>query len=194
MIYLDTDRLQEMVLTLEAANQRIDEATNLLMQITTHDSWGCKERYQINDYILENRKMIQVIQNTGGGFYKIMKQVASEFVETENNIGNMFSRLESVLCKILSVGVLGVTGNVMVNLVAPGHEKIRNIFDELSLSQKFPNIIISEKWEQVKDQEGALSKIAQSILQRQHTGTPLPNSFPNLTEVISVVDLTSFSE
>lgn len=112
MIYLDTDRLQQMVGTLESANQRIDEATDILMQITAHDDWGCAERHQINEYILKNKTMIQQLQSTGGGFYNIMKQVAAEFVDTESNIGNLFSGLEGVLGKVLSVAVNSISGTI----------------------------------------------------------------------------------
>lgn len=117
MIYLDTDRLQQMVGTLEAANHRIDEATDILMRITTHDDWGCAERHQINDYILKNKNMIQQLQSISGGFYNIMKQVAAEFIETESNIGNLFSDLENVLGKTLSVVVNSVGGAVTTGTI-----------------------------------------------------------------------------
>lgn len=117
MIYLDTDRLRQMVSTLESANQRIDEATEVLMQITTHDDWGCAERHQINEYILKCRNNIQQLQSTGGSFNNIMKQVAEEFIETENNISSLFAGLEGVLSQTLSVVVNCMSGAVSLDTV-----------------------------------------------------------------------------
>ena len=42
MIYIDTERLQGVMSTLEVVNNSIDEATQQLMQITTHINRRCR--------------------------------------------------------------------------------------------------------------------------------------------------------
>lgn len=102
MIDIDTERLYNLVDMLSVANERIDEAAALLMQITTHHDWGCKERYVINDDILDNRKNIQRLQEDGHSFLAAVKMVANEFSDTENSISEMFSTLEGMISRILA--------------------------------------------------------------------------------------------
>lgn len=58
MIYIDTERLQGVMSTLEVVNNSIDEATQQLMQITTHINRRCRERNTINEYVLNCRQEI----------------------------------------------------------------------------------------------------------------------------------------
>ena len=133
MIYIDTDHLQTLVLNLETANRQIDEATNLLLQITTHENWGCAERVQINEYILENRKMIQNLQSKATAFHNIVKQVTDEFVETEDSIGNMFGQLESMLAQFMSIVQTVSAPITEANVVNRTSKNGISIFDSISV-------------------------------------------------------------
>ena len=150
MIYLDTDRLRQMVSTLESANQRIDEATEVLMQITTHDDWGCAERHQINEYILKCRSNMQQVQSTGGSFNHIMKQVAEEFIETENNISSLFAGLEGVLSRILSVVLSGMSGTISADTVIKNAANVTEHVVSAYQSIVAPIPIFPTVWETVQ--------------------------------------------
>ena len=183
MIVVDTDRLRDMVRTLEVANRKIDEATGVLMQITTHDNWGCGERHQINEYIMQNRNMIQELQSKSDGFYAAMNQLSGEFVETENNIGNMFSGLEAVISKILQVNILNIVGNVLPNMtdkvndIASGY---REVFDKSGLLDDFPKTVsIPENWNSLG--KSMLDKI---INYRNDTGI-------NITDHVNIISATN---
>lgn len=211
MINVDTDRLKEMVRTLDSANRRIDEATNVLMQITTHNNWGCAERHQINDYILQSRKMIQELQGRSDNFYNAMDQLAGQFVETENDIGNMFHNLESVISKILQTTVISVAGNVIADIIAPitSHGNNNNAFEDIIKIVKnsgllngltpviapVPDlweIIAADSWNDSIDSVNGVSGIIGNVsewIQDTHTGIPWNYPNINISDIISVFEL-----
>ena len=152
MIYIDTERLQSVMLTLENANQAIDEANQLLMQITTHNDWGCKERHAINDYVLNCRKEIQVLQQNSESFYRTSKSVADEFLETETGISRLFESVEGVLAKAISANVPQMVTKVPGTLQSVGHIA-KEIFE--NRTEGFPASDISGIWEKV---EGAFGE------------------------------------
>lgn len=112
MIDIDTEQLQSLMDTLSAANDRIDEAASLLMQITTHTNWNCKERYVINEYTLENRKEIQKLQAASQNFLTAAKSVTNEFIDTESGISEMFSTLEELISRIIANPISSITTNI----------------------------------------------------------------------------------
>lgn len=103
MINIDTDHLQDLMAVLQSASDNIDSAAEKLLSITTHNEWGCKERVAINDYILENRNMIKVLQDQCSSFCSTAKIATEEFIETEKSIAELFPGIEGKLGAILSV-------------------------------------------------------------------------------------------
>lgn len=121
IVNLDTDRLQEMMALLQSANSNIDSAAEKLLSITTHNGWACKERYTINDYVLENRKLAKALQADCANFCAVAKTVADDFVTTEKSISDMFSSVEAALAAILSNPV----GSVIINSTVPGVSMVK---------------------------------------------------------------------
>lgn len=111
VVNLDTEQLQDMMNILQEANNDIDIAADKLLSITTHNGWACKERYTINDYILENRNLIKALRSDCSSFCAAAKSVADDFVETERGISQMFSSVESALAQILANPVAFVVIN-----------------------------------------------------------------------------------
>ena len=109
MINLDTDQLKNLLAQLESANNQIDEAVSLLQRVTTHTSWGCSERSQINERILQNRQQMQRIQQDSESFLNTTRSVADDFCATENNILLQYNT------KILS-SVPTISSNPLINL------------------------------------------------------------------------------
>ena len=105
MIDIDTEALQNITAVLEQAAGSIDEAANQLMQITTHENWGCAEKVQINDYALTCRGQIQKLQTVSQNFCQIIREVSQDFVDTEASISGMFENVEKLISEILSVPV-----------------------------------------------------------------------------------------
>ena len=112
LFHINTERLISAAQTLAAASKAIDEATNVLMSVTVHNSWNCKERDIINGYILDNRKMIQALQGRGIGFAQTARQVAEEFTEDEKSISSLFAGVEAVIGAILANPVSTVISNI----------------------------------------------------------------------------------
>lgn len=110
-INLDTERLQDMMNLLQDANDSIDSAANKLLSVTAHNGWACKERYTINDYILENRNLVKALQSDCSRFCAAAKAAADDFVETEGSISQMFSSVEGALAQILANPVVSIVLN-----------------------------------------------------------------------------------
>lgn len=111
MINIDTEKLGGLLDRLAVAVSRMDEAAGLLMQVTTHNEWGCPERHTINDYILRNRAEMQRIQADGHSYLGASRASAQSFVDAERDIGAMFATLDGLLAGILADPVTKVGGN-----------------------------------------------------------------------------------
>lgn len=103
MINLDTDQLKSLLAQLESANNQIDEAMSLLQRVTTHTNWGCSERAQINERILQNRQQMQRIQQDSESFLCTTRAVADDFCATENDISSWFSSVDEAIAKVMNI-------------------------------------------------------------------------------------------
>lgn len=112
MINLDTDQLKSLLAQLESANNQIDEAMSLLQRVTTHTSWGCSERSQINERILQNRQQMQRIQQDSESFLNTTRAVADDFCATENDISNWFSSVDEAIAKVMNIALVSQLGTV----------------------------------------------------------------------------------
>ena len=143
-VNLDTERLQDMMNILQEANNSIDSAAEKLLSITTHNGWACKERYTINDYVLENRNLAKTLQSDCTRFCRAAKGVADDFVETESGISHMFSSVEGALAQILANPV----GAVVINPPAIG-TAISSSIKWTGIGAKVPDIKstkITKQW------------------------------------------------
>lgn len=109
MISIDTALLRELVSASSVANDAIDNAVDALNRVSTHNDWGCKEKYAINEYAITNRNKIKQLQENSRGFLNVITQVSNEFETSENSIINLFSSVESLLSGMLSIPVAVVT-------------------------------------------------------------------------------------
>lgn len=140
MINLDTERLEDLLERLAGAASRMDEAAQLLMQVTTHEDWGCPERHTINDFILRNRSEMQRAQADGHNFLAASRASAQNFIEAEQNIGAMFETLEGLLSGILSDPVGKVGGNLVAGfpdvpmMKTPGGPGIKSAFGPIQMA------------------------------------------------------------
>lgn len=192
MIYIDTDRLLEVMNTLEVANNSVDEANQYLMQITTHNNWGCKERYVINEYTLKCRQEARKIQESSNSFYQSAKQVAREFVETENGISKLFGTVESIIGKILSVSGkidAGIYSSAMLGIL-----NIGNFGEHTGNSSNFnwKNVLnIPDDWEKVVINEAFGTGSGGGGFRTGDAVETTSTVLETIKEAINIVDLKS---
>lgn len=128
MISIDTDVMRQLVSTAANANNAIDDAVEVLNQITVHNDWACKERKVINEYTIKNKQLIKEIQENSSCFLNILSSVASEFDGAEKTIIDLFQDIESVIA--------GVLGSVIWGAISTGdnhnHNPIPSIGDVLN--------------------------------------------------------------
>lgn len=109
MIVLDTALLKELASVSAAANDAIDDAVGALSRVSTHNDWGCREKYAINEYAVTNRSKIQQIQQNSGTLFNMLTQTANEFEEMEKNIASWFPLVESLISGIVGIPTTVVT-------------------------------------------------------------------------------------
>lgn len=134
MISIDTALLRELVSASSVANDAIDNAVDALNRVSTHNDWGCKEKYAINEYAITNRNKIKQLQENSREFLNVITQVSNEFETSENSIIDLFSSVESLLSGMLSIPVSVVTN---------GHTHTGT--NQLGFAENFADII--SKWQ-----------------------------------------------
>ena len=103
MIQIDTDVLKQLSVNAKSATDELITAGQILNQITTHNDWGCRERYTINEQILTIRKNMLRIGEYSNSFTNIITQVTDDFLIEEKKVAEMFEELESMIAGILSI-------------------------------------------------------------------------------------------
>ena len=104
MIHIHTDELLAAVSSLRAANGEVSNATSHLMQITNHNDWSCKERYQINENIDRLHAEITRLQQDTETYLAAAAEAADAFVTEENAIKALFPGVDVIIGKVLSIG------------------------------------------------------------------------------------------
>ena len=103
MIRIDTDNLKQASSAASSATAALNDAANIILQITTHQDWVCANKEKINGYITTNRSLISALVADAKSFDNAVQVVTDEFVEQESKIGNMFEEIEEELSKIMNV-------------------------------------------------------------------------------------------
>ncbi len=110
---LDTDVLRSSVSVAERANDEITNAMNMLNQIIVHDDWICPDRELLKNKTLENRTLIQNLQNDSTAFYKAIESSSARFDETEQTCIQRTNQVDALIAQIKNV-VPGLAGSVSI--------------------------------------------------------------------------------
>lgn len=104
MAYIDlnTDELENAAKIASRANESLTEAMNLLSCVVEHNDWTCAERDAINRNTVDNRVTSQALQNDAQSFYNAIFLAAENFKETEQQIQQSFSSVDSIISDFLS--------------------------------------------------------------------------------------------
>lgn len=78
MISIDTDMLRQLAAAAKEANEAIENATLRLTAITEHRDWGCKEKNTINEYTVNNKKKIRILQDNSSSFLSVLNDVVND--------------------------------------------------------------------------------------------------------------------
>ena len=82
---------------MKAANENIRQAAQLLMSITQHNDWSCKERDQINDYTTQNAKEIKEISEESENFTRAIGFASEGFRGQEKSVSESFDSIDGLL-------------------------------------------------------------------------------------------------
>lgn len=112
MISIDTDMLRQLAAAAKEANEAIENATLRLTAITEHRDWGCKEKNTINEYTVNNKKKIRILQDNSSSFLSALNDVVNDFENTEKNVCNNTGGIDSIIANVMdaSSGAIGVIG------------------------------------------------------------------------------------
>lgn len=99
------------------AYSAVEDAKKVLQSITTHNDWACKERDDINDYILLCKRNVNDAYDSAQRFAGIMQNIASDFSSEEKQIASMFQSVDSIISEVLSITPFN---NVITNLPPAG--------------------------------------------------------------------------
>lgn len=185
MISIDTDVLRQLVSTATNANNAIDDAVEVLNQITVHNDWACKERKVINEYTIKNKQLIKEIQENSSRFLNVLSSVASEFDGAEKTIIDLFQDIESVIA--------GVLGSVIWGAISTGdnhnHDpfpSIADIFDNWNPTPIYhENVVVGPDGEIIAVPIVAdISAISPSDFETIIDSTPAPDALPNIGDII----------
>ena len=156
MISIDTALLRELVSASSVANNAIDNAVDALNRVSTHNDWGCKEKYAINEYAITNRNKIKQLQENSRGFLNVITQVSNEFETSENSIIDLFSSVESLLSGMLSIPVsIVANGNTHTGtnagIISGNFEEIFRDFSKRLFANDGGNVGYIETPDHLKD-------------------------------------------
>ena len=106
MINIDTDTLKQCSSAAKSATDNLNDAANIIMQITTHQDWVCANKEKINNYILTNRQLMNQLVQDAASFDSTIQTVTDQFVEEESKISNLFEEIEELLSGVLNVATV----------------------------------------------------------------------------------------
>lgn len=103
ILNIDTSILRSSVSVAEQANERIEEASNLLNSITVHEDWVCRERDKIKEMTLSNKQKAQQIKERSSAFYSAIKTSSERFDMTEQESCHRINGVDSIIGKVSTV-------------------------------------------------------------------------------------------
>lgn len=113
IISIDTETLNQMVVLALNANNEIENSALKLSMVVEHDDWNCKERDQINEYILNIKSKQKKLTETIADFSTALNKIAAVFGEAEQSLPNEFQHIDTMIASALSLsGTAASTGAV----------------------------------------------------------------------------------
>lgn len=106
MINIDTDTLKDCSSAAKNATDNLNDAANIIMQITAHNDWVCPNKEKINDYIRTNRQLMSQLVEDAAKFDAAIQSVTTDFVDAESKISSMFEEIEELLSTVLNVATV----------------------------------------------------------------------------------------
>lgn len=110
-ILYEVATMAQLAAACQSANDELQKAQSLVMEVQSHSDWTCKEKNTIDDLMRECKKRIQELCENEEGFLNAIRLVAQDLTEAEKNISGLFGGVESLLGKILAIPVKTVTVN-----------------------------------------------------------------------------------
>lgn len=131
-IYIDPMSILNMTLVCEQANDTIQEAAELLNQISSHYDWCCAEKTEIDEWIANIKKRMHILQEHSWGYLSAVKEAMETFEQMENTLVHKFSGMDKVIADVISAtrihGGAGrahsrISWRKLAELISDGQEK-----------------------------------------------------------------------
>lgn len=103
IISINPDTVTTVAGKINSAYLAVEDAKKVLQSITTHNDWACKERDDINEYILLCKRNVNEAFDKAQRFAWIMQDIASDFSSEEKQVASMFQSVDSVISEVLSI-------------------------------------------------------------------------------------------
>ena len=94
IISINPDTVTTVAGKINSAYLAVEDAKKVLQSITTHNDWACKERDDINEYILICKRNVNEAFDKAQRFAWIMQDIASDFSSEEKQVASMFQSVE----------------------------------------------------------------------------------------------------
>jgi len=131
-IYIDPMSILNMTLVCEQANDTIQEAAELLNQISSHYDWCCAEKTEIDEWIANIKKRMHILQEHSCGYLSAVKTAMETLEQTENVLVNRFPDMDKAIAAVISATrIHGGAGRAhsrilwrkLAELISDGQEK-----------------------------------------------------------------------
>ena len=108
-ILYDVATMAQLTAACQSANDELQKAQSLVMEVQSHSDWTCKEKDTIDDLMRECKKRIQELCESEKNFLGAVRLAAEDLTDAEKNVSALFGGVESLLGKILAIPVKTVT-------------------------------------------------------------------------------------
>lgn len=131
-IYIDPTSILNMTLVCEQANDTIQEAAELLNQISSHSDWCCVEKTEIDEWIANIKKRMHILQEHSRGYLSAVKAAMETFEQMENTLVHKFPGMDKVIADVISAtrthggagrAHSGISWGKLAELISDGKEK-----------------------------------------------------------------------
>ena len=110
---IDIDTMNDIALNARNALAAVNDCTDLLGSVVTHDDWTCKERDAINECIIDIRSNAISIRDAFEEFSSAVTHTADRYIEMVNSEQNEILEINQALGDLYALTCCGVVPTIM---------------------------------------------------------------------------------
>ena len=132
IIAYDGYLMQELTRACQTANDELQKAQSLILEVRSHNDWTCKEKDTIDDLMSTCRNMVQRLCEEEFSFLEAIKTVEGELSDAEKNVSRLFDGVETILSKVLAIPVAQTVVGGVGLLTGGIGDKVADVFDGIT--------------------------------------------------------------